>query len=441
MAAIIGLASYLPRTIRTIDDIITIVNEQHGGVQHQYAPDGTIRKTVTPTRDAIMKYMGVEERRIAIDEDNATLGARAAEQALRAAGRDASGTICATVGTGTYPSNAARLHHALGAQRKSYVADLTSSTPLDDALRAALALARQRPGNYLVLTPHVDILLTPSGTRQVRALTPHTTPDYAHDNEARVLALDTLLARAQQLAAPHELDGIIVAREGRSVAERIEEQLGLNTGCAFDLHAACAGFGFGLDLANGLATPGDDPYLVVSSERLSVELDYSDANSPLFGDGAGAALVGIGEGLAVRAVDYGVLSEHAELIFRDDNGRLRMPDGHTVFKHAVREMSTAVQRVADQAGWSLDEVDLLVAHQANIRILNQVGSRTGIPPENVVITIHRYGNMSGPTCPVALHEALLDGRIHEGSKLVQVSFGSGLVYSATALEATAQLRP
>lgn len=424
MAAILGLSSHLPTTIRTIEDIIDLVNEQHGGEQHQYAPDGTKKRTLAPTRAAIMKYMGVEERRIVgPDEGNADLGARAARKALENAHYDGplDGTLCATVATGTYPSVAARLHHLLGGKRDCFAVDLTSQPrpeAHDDALEVGYALRKLHGGNHLVMRPGRTTLLTERGAATLE-----------QDGSATAKAL------LDHLHLPGAaLDGIIHSQEGETVAARIEELLGLRTKRRIDLHAACAGFGYGLDIARALHAT--EPYLLVSSEVLSRETDYTDANSPLFGDGAGAALVGTGAGLELLASDYGLLSEHADLIYRDAEGWLRMPDGHSVFKHAVREMSDAVQRVTERAGWSIDDVNLLVAHQANIRILNQVGQRTGIPPENIVITINRYGNMSAPTCPVAMHDAMLDGRLHEGSKVVQVAFGSGLVYSATALEAT-----
>ncbi|RME32022.1 hypothetical protein D6789_00845, partial [Candidatus Woesearchaeota archaeon] len=278
MAAILALASHLPATVRTIEDIIEIVNERHGGVQHQYAPDGSIKKTVTPTRAAIMKFMGVEERRIAgKGESNASLGYHAAQKALAHAGYAGpiDGTICTTVATGTYPSNAARLHRALHGKKHCYAIDMT--TPRTDPAGHATTLARelqaQRGGTYLVVREDAATLLGECND----ATTASTDAE----------ALNKLLARRGLTGA--DLNGIIVERRGATVAEQIEELLGIRTRTRFDLHAACAGFGYGLDAASALLQR--HPYLVVSSETLSRETDYSDANSPLFGDGAGAALV------------------------------------------------------------------------------------------------------------------------------------------------------
>ena len=212
---------------------------------------------------------------------------------------------------------------------------------------------------------------------------------------------------------------------------------------AFDVAAACAGYPIAMTLANSLFKSGEihGPIAVVASEKLSKMIDYYDVNSPLFGDGAGAMIVGkyLGEGELegkIKGCYAGsdAVGGKSDLIFRDAKGMLRMPEGNKVMKYAVKNMAGAVGRLKDDLGWTNDDIDLIIPHQANIRILKSVAKSTGIPWEKVYNNIEKYGNMSSATCAVGLSEAIKEGKIDNNSKVMMVSFGSGLVTSAVALE-------
>lgn len=219
---------------------------------------------------------------------------------------------------------------------------------------------------------------------------------------------------------------------------------------AFDLGAACAGYPMAITTAASLMAAGQmsGPVAVFSSEYLTREVDYRDKISPLFGDGAGCAIVGrLGNssGLEGRIIassfgscfdkgDKGLADNGIDLISRDSNGRLRMPNGQEVFKMAVSNMKHAVKELKEKTGWSNKDIDLVIPHQANLRILKSVARKSGLPWEKVFNNISKYGNMSSATCAVALDEAIEEGRIKEGSNVVVVSFGSGLVTSAVALD-------
>jgi 3-oxoacyl-[acyl-carrier-protein] synthase-3 len=248
------------------------------------------------------------------------------------------------------------------------------------------------------------------------------------------------------------LEGIIVATVTSekifpSTACETQKRLDIPDGnrkfYAFDVAAACAGYPLAISLANSLLKSGElqGPIAAVASERLSKMIDHYDINSPLFGDGAGAMIIGKhSEGEELEGKIKGcyagseTLKGKSDLIFRDSKGMLRMPEGNKVMKYAVKGMAEAVRCLKNDLGWTNEDIDLIIPHQANIRILKSVAKSTGIPWEKVYNNIEKYGNMSSATCAVGLSEAIKDERIKNDSKVVMVSFGSGLVTSAVALE-------
>ncbi len=249
------------------------------------------------------------------------------------------------------------------------------------------------------------------------------------------------------------LEGIITAtvtseRGFPSTSCEIQERLGIINGnkrfYALDIGAACAGYPAAISVASSLIESGavDGPLAVVAVEKLSPLIAKNDINSPLFGDGAGAVIIGKNsnnfEGLEGKIKATYMGSETTEgrnnLIFRSEYNELMMPEGNKVMKYAVKNMADAVSYLKEKTGWTNDDIDLVIPHQANIRILQAVARTTKLPWEKVYNNIEKYGNMSSATCAVALSEAMKENRLKKDSKVIVVSFGSGLVTSAFALD-------
>lgn len=255
---------------------------------------------------------------------------------------------------------------------------------------------------------------------------------------------------------PGEVDIVILAT---ATPDRLLPSTGCDTqallGCdnavAFDIQAACCGFIYGMSMAEGyLAAGRGEVALVISAEKMSAIVDWEDRTTAvLFGDGAGAAILRRANGSG-----RGILSSHlrsdgklAELLYRPgggavepisqhmlDNGRhmLHMK-GREIFKNAVRSMAEACDVALHKAGMTADDIDLLVPHQANIRIIEATAKYAGIPMEKVFVNVEKYGNMSSATVPIALDEAIEQGRIGAGSNVLTVAFGAGLTWGAMTL--------
>jgi len=234
-----------------------------------------------------------------------------------------------------------------------------------------------------------------------------------------------------------------------SVAVRVQGLLGIAGGFGFDVSAACAGFVYALSLADDLIRLGRARgALVIGSESFSRILDYSDRGTcVLFGDGAGAVFL--------RAADHGsedgVLSTHlhaqgglGDILFVDGAlgvldsagqplpGKLRM-NGREVFRHAVQRLSESVDEALAANGLGRTDVDWLVPHQANVRIIDGMGRKLGLPPERVVITVDRHANTSAASIPLALAEAMEDGRIERGQLVLMEALGGGLVWGSALI--------
>ena len=231
-----------------------------------------------------------------------------------------------------------------------------------------------------------------------------------------------------------------------STACLIQHQLGASRAAACDISAACCGFIYALSVANAYVRSGFRYVLVIASEVMSSITDWTDRNTcVLFGDGAGAAVVGQG------SEDSGILSLHlhsngnqsdlicvpgggsslpvSEKVIADRLQYIRMK-GNETFKVAVKTMEDAVKEALAANQLTLNDVDLLIPHQANIRILRAVGERLGISPEKVLVNLDRYGNTSAASIPLALDEGLRAGRIHQGDIVVLVAFGAGLTWAS-----------
>ena len=251
---------------------------------------------------------------------------------------------------------------------------------------------------------------------------------------------------------PGEVDLIVLGTASPdrllpSAAVDLQAALGASRAAAFDVGAACSGFIYGATVAEGLMmTGGFETALVVGVEKLSAITDWQDrATCVLFGDGAGAAI------LKRSKHHKGILSSYVrsdgtlgELLCRPGGGAstpfsadvltarsqyIRM-NGREVFKHAVRSMSDAATRALDAAKVTGADIDLMIPHQANVRIIEATAKHASIPMEKVYVNVDRYGNTSAASIPIALDEALETGRVREGSTVLLVAFGAGFTWGA-----------
>lgn len=230
-----------------------------------------------------------------------------------------------------------------------------------------------------------------------------------------------------------------------ATATRVQAALGMTRGSAFDVQAVCAGFIYGLSVADSMIKSGiASTALVIGAETFSRILDWNDRGTcVLFGDGAGAVLLKAEQGQGT-AHDRGILA-HAlhsdgrqhDILYVDGGpsstrttGLLRM-EGKEVFKHAVINMAAVVGEVLDKAGLTAKEIDWLVPHQANKRIIDGTGRKLGLPPERVVVTVDKHANTSAASIPLALDTAVGDGRIKRGDLLLLEGIGGGLAWGAS----------
>lgn len=219
-----------------------------------------------------------------------------------------------------------------------------------------------------------------------------------------------------------------------SVACVIQEQLGAKKAAAMDLSAACAGFMYGVVTGEQFIKNGVyKNVLVVGVEKLSKITNWEDRNTAvLFGDGAGAVVLGpVSEGRGILSFELGADGSGGKYLLQE--GDFIAMNGREVFKFAVRQMGESSLNVLTKAGLTREDVDLLIPHQANIRIMESARERLNLPVEKMTKTIHKYGNTSASSIPIALAEELEAGRIKDGDVLVMVGFGGGLTWGAIAL--------
>ena len=232
-----------------------------------------------------------------------------------------------------------------------------------------------------------------------------------------------------------------------STATMVQASLGMTRGAAFDVHAVCSGFIYALNVADNFIRLGQaDNVLVIGAETFSRILDWEDRSTcVLFGDGAGALVLSAAPG-AGNSADRGVLASclHSDgrqhdLLFVDGGpsssgtvGHVRM-EGREVFKHAVRNLASVIGEVLDAAELDSSEVDWLVPHQANRRIIATTAKKLDLSDDKIVMTIDRHGNTSAASVPLALNEAVADGRITPGDVVILEAMGGGLTWGASAI--------
>lgn len=230
----------------------------------------------------------------------------------------------------------------------------------------------------------------------------------------------------------------------------IQDRLGASRAGAFDLLAACSSFVYGLITASQLIQAGAiRAALVVGAETLSRLIDWEDRKTcVLIGDGAGAAVLGPStDGAGIYSGVVGADGSAGDVL-KVVAGGSRMPisfeaierklhraymDGQAVFKLAVRTIPGLIQKTLAQAGWTLADIDRIVPHQANLRIIESMAAQLGVPLDRFVINIQEYGNTSAASVPIALYEAVQAGRIKDGDRIVLAAFGGGFTYAACAM--------
>lgn len=254
---------------------------------------------------------------------------------------------------------------------------------------------------------------------------------------------------------PEDMDLIITATITPDMAFPatgciIQDKIGAKNAAAFDINAACSGFVFGIVIAQQLVSTGAyNNVLVVGAEKLSSITDWEDRSTcVLFGDGSGACVVGASNDRVIVSSFLGADGSGANLLKLPAGGSrtpateetvrqklhfLKM-EGNEVFKIAVRIMVEAANKAISKVGLDCGDIDLLIPHQANIRILTAVAKRLGLSEEKIFMNIERYGNMSAASTAVALAEANNQGKVKKGDNVVLVAFGGGLTYGAALIQ-------
>jgi len=293
-----------------------------------------------------------------------------------------------------------------------------------------------------------DWITTRTGIKERRiARGDETTSDMATEAAKRALA-DAKLK-------PEDIDLIIVATITPDMffpatACLVQQKIGARQVPAFDISVACSGFIYGIAIANQFIKSGTYKHaLVVAAEKLSSITDWQDRSTcVLFGDGAGAAVLGPVDKGGILSVYLGANGSQGELIKLPAGGS-KIPASHKsvderlhfikmsgteLFKHAVKIMADAAREVTSPLGLTAADISLVIPHQANMRILSAVAKRMGLTEDKIYFNIAKYGNMSAASSAVALVEAVQEGRIKKGDKILLDAFGGGLTWGAMVIE-------
>jgi 3-oxoacyl-[acyl-carrier-protein] synthase-3 len=278
----------------------------------------------------------------------------------------------------------------------------------------------------------------------------HIAADDEKTSDLAVAAARHALTAANLTAS--DIDAIVLAtatpdQTFPSTATRVQHALGMDRGFAYDLQAVCAGFVYALAVANSMIVSGmARRVIVIGAETFSRILDWNDrATCVLFGDGAGALILEAAEG-AGTAADRGILGTclhsngaHNDILYVNggpsttrDTGFLRM-EGREVFRHAVVKLTEVADEVMEKVGVTGADVDWIVPHQANLRIIESTARKAGVPMNKVVVTVDDHGNTSAASIPLALSMAVEDGRIKPGNLLLMEAIGGGLAWGSALL--------
>lgn len=272
------------------------------------------------------------------------------------------------------------------------------------------------------------------------------------DTTASMAANASRLAMQRAGVTAADLDVVVLStatpdRLLPATAVDLQAELGASGAAAFDIGAACSGFLYGLTVAEGLiATGSARTVLVASSEKMSAIIDWTDRSTcVLFGDAAGAVVARPSrDGRGVLSTFMRSDGTLADLLYRPEGGattpmsadvlarrtHLVKMSGRETFKHAVHSMCEAVDHALERAQLSADDIDLLVPHQANARIIEATAKHAGIPMDKVFVNVERYGNTSSASIPISIDEAMQEGRIHPGTTALLVAFGAGFTWAS-----------
>ncbi len=272
------------------------------------------------------------------------------------------------------------------------------------------------------------------------------------DTTASMAATAARAAMDRAGVHPGQLDAIVLSTASPdrllpATAVDLQADLGATRAAAFDIGAACSGWLYGMTVAEGMIASGvAETILVVGSEKMSAIVDWQDrATCVLFGDGAGAAILQRARGgKGILAAFMRSDGQLADLLYRPaggatipmcdavlaDRSHLVRMAGREVFKHAVRSMSEAADRALDAARMTGADIDVLIPHQANVRIIEATAKHSNIAMDKVYVNVDRYGNTSSASIPIALDEAVEKGVIHDGSTVLLVAFGAGFTWAS-----------
>lgn len=278
----------------------------------------------------------------------------------------------------------------------------------------------------------------------------HFAAEGQHTSDLAAEAAKAALAQAGLAAG--DIDAIVVATSTPdltfpSVATMVQQKIGMERGFGFDVQAVCAGFVFALTTANGLILSGQaERVLVIGAETFSRIMDWTDRGTcVLFGDGAGALILEAQECTGTTA-DRGILSadlnsdgRYKDMLFVDGgvsstgtSGKLRM-QGNALFRQAVEKLASTADAALHKAGLTHSDVDWIVPHQANIRIIQGTAKKLGVPMERVVLTVQDHGNTSAASIPLALSVGAATGKIKPGDLVLTEAIGGGLAWGAVAI--------
>ncbi|MCP3853137.1 MAG: ketoacyl-ACP synthase III [Actinomycetia bacterium] len=240
-------------------------------------------------------------------------------------------------------------------------------------------------------------------------------------------------------ATPDSIDMVLLATTSPDqtcpgTAPTVQDELGLDCG-ALDIQAACSGWVYGLITAHAFIQMGMNKVLVIGAESLSRITDYTDRGTGiLFGDGAGATVVEACEGPGeLLGWDMGSDGAYSHILYADPGDTLKM-DGKEVFRQAVKAMIRSTNAALDMAGLTPDDIDHVIPHQANIRIVESAWKKLGFTLEQTTMVLERTGNTSSASIPLALNDALAHGRIKKGDKVLLLGFGAGMTWASAIVD-------
>ncbi|HWD52797.1 MAG TPA: beta-ketoacyl-ACP synthase III [Acidimicrobiales bacterium] len=253
------------------------------------------------------------------------------------------------------------------------------------------------------------------------------------------LAIEAGLAALERAGRrPDEIDAVVLATTTPDqvipgTSPTVQDGIGIRGG-AFDVNAACTGFVYAMVVAHGLLAVGAERLLVIGSDTLSRVTDWDDRSvAILVGDGAGAVVLEAVDGPGqLLSWNVGADGSLRHLLYSDHGGYLVM-NGKEIFRKAVTVVIESAQKAVDEAGLTIDDIALLVPHQANLRIISAACQRLGIPESKAAIVIDRFGNTSSASVPLALADALDTGRLKKGDNVLMTGFGGGMTWASAVL--------